>query len=228
MPMSPPIAIDDGTEALHIARQKPRQRRLAGVVSSHCRLRGTTMAHFPKSKTDGCVSIEAGNVFVIQDLHGRELARLDRVTALVWRLADGATPVQDIVRALRSGFDIAGDEELVWSALDRLADLDLLTERFTPPASGAQSSRRGVIRMATLGAAAAAATSALGIDQAHAGPVSTTLRPVPTTAPKPTTTARPTTTTARPTTTTTRSPTTRAPRPSTTAKPVTTTPDAGC
>jgi hypothetical protein len=183
------------------------------------------MARFPKSKTDGCVSIEAGNVFVIQDLHGRELARLDRVTALVWRLADGTTPVHDIVRALRSSFDIAADEELVWSAFDRLADLNLLTERFAPPVTGTQSSRRGVIRIAVLGAAAAAAaTSAFGIDSASAAPV-TTLRPVPTTAPKPTTTARPTTTTARPTTTTTRSPTTRPPRPSTTARPPTTTPE---
>jgi hypothetical protein len=178
------------------------------------------MAGFPKSKTDGCVSIEAGNVVVIQDLHGRELARLDRVTALVWRLADGTTPVQDIVRALGSGFDIATDEELVWSALDRLTDLKLLTEKFTPPATATQSSRRGVIRLAVLGAAAAAAASALGADSAAAVPV-TTLRPVPTTAPKPTTTARPTTTTARPTTTTTRSPTTRSPRPSTTARPTT-------
>jgi hypothetical protein len=174
------------------------------------------MAGFPKSKMDDCVSIEAGNVFIIRDLHGRELARLDRVTALVWRLADGTTPVQDIVRALDAQFDVAADDEIVWSALGHLADLNILTERFTPPMTEIPSSRRGVIRLAVLGVAAAVVAAALGVDAR-----SDVVRPVPTTAPKPTTTAKPTTTTARPTTTTTRSPTTRPPRsvPTTTSGP---------
>jgi hypothetical protein len=163
------------------------------------------MAIFPRAKTDGLVAIEADGVFVIQDSRGQELARLDRVTALVWRLADGTTAVDQIARTLTSNFDVAADSELVWSALDRLADLSLLTARLTPPVTDMPSSRRTIIRMAVLGGAAAAAGSSLGSKLAqarglHREPTSTTSN----------TSNTSNTSTTR--TSTTRTPTTRPPR----------------
>jgi hypothetical protein len=117
------------------------------------------MAMFPQARTEGVVAIEVGDILILQDEAGRELGRLDRFGALVWRLADGRTPVGGIARAAAVETGRAADNEAVWSVLDRLADFGLLAQRLTPPAGGAPMPRRGVLGLAAGGATGAAAAA---------------------------------------------------------------------
>jgi uncharacterized protein HemX len=101
-------------------------------------------------------------------MDGREVARLDRLEGQIWHFADGHRSVHEITELLR--MDMGGvplNAETVWSVLDRLADLDLLTDRVTPPVLGRSLSRRGILRVAgaAVGASAAAGSTAFGQDR---------------------------------------------------------------
>jgi hypothetical protein len=124
------------------------------------------MATFPRAKTDGVVVSESSDCFVFQNAQGEELARVDKASGLVWRLADGCTSVTDIAEAVRGELGILADSETVWSALDQLADLGLILERITPASNYTSVSRRGALRVASL--SAGVATAALVGRQAHA------------------------------------------------------------
>ena len=118
---------------------------------------------FPHAKTDGLLAIDVADELVIQGSDERAVARLDRVTGLVWRLADGKTSVDEIARTIGRRCDIAPNNEIVWAALDRLSDLDLMVERVTPPASVNSVSRRGAIRVAASVGIGAVAVGAAAI-----------------------------------------------------------------
>jgi len=130
------------------------------------------MVGFPQAKRDGLKATEVGDQTLLHRSDGRELARLDRVTALVWHLADGQTSVDIIALSVASRCDIAPNRETVWAALDRLSDLDLMAERTTPPVGTDLVSRRGVIRKVvgvTAGSLGLAA-SAMGLAAVTATP----------------------------------------------------------
>jgi hypothetical protein len=116
------------------------------------------MVTFPRAKTDGVAVIELSDCFVFQNAEGEELARLDKVAGLVFRLADGKTPVAEIAKAVAATLEISADNETIWAALDQLADAGLIRERLTPPANNNPVSRRGMLHMASLAGGALLAT----------------------------------------------------------------------
>jgi hypothetical protein len=108
------------------------------------------MLGLPCAKREGLRFVEVAGAFIVQDTAGQEMARFDRITEAVWRLADGRTPVEKIAHKLTSEFDIAADNEVVWAALDQLSDSELMTERTTPPAAANASYRRGILSLAVV------------------------------------------------------------------------------
>jgi hypothetical protein len=78
--------------------------------------------------------------------NGAEIARLDRVDACVWQLANGATSIDAIAHELAIRLKLTADKELVWTTLDRLFDFGLLEERVAPPAGNGLMSRRGMLK----------------------------------------------------------------------------------
>jgi len=117
----------------------------------------------PKANAEGVIGIEAGEIVIFKDKNGKERGRLDRLSALIWRLADGHTGVADISQAATEALGRPVDREAVWSALDRLADVELILERITPPAGQSSVSRRGIVRMAALASGALVASPAAAI-----------------------------------------------------------------
>jgi hypothetical protein len=117
------------------------------------------MERFPRVNSVAAVAIATSEALVLQDASGREVARLENIVGHVFRLADGSRSVARIARELED-CGIAATEEVVWSALDQLSDLNLLSERVTPPALTRSLSRRGILRVASgvLGATPALAS----------------------------------------------------------------------
>jgi hypothetical protein len=103
------------------------------------------MAQVPTARRIGVFMMEIGGETVVQDRFGHEIARLDTATAAVLDACDGEADVKTI--ATRLGLAPAD----VWAALDRLADLDLLTARVSPPGSARDVSRRRLLGCVSLG-----------------------------------------------------------------------------
>lgn len=78
---------------------------------------------------------------------------LNRTAALVWKECDGKTPVAEIAERVGRQLSEGVPEELVWLALGRLAQLDLLAPCARTTAAPMPVSRRRMLRR--LGAAAA-------------------------------------------------------------------------
>lgn len=100
------------------------------------------MTSFPRAEVDGLVALDVAGALIVQALDGSDRAHLDKTAGLVWRLADGKTSVEKISHRLSTEFGVAADSEVVWAALDRLADAELISERITPP-SGSIAMPRG-------------------------------------------------------------------------------------
>lgn len=90
---------------------------------------------------------------------------LDATAGWLWQHADGERSVDALLSGLRAQVDANADRELVFEALDRLADAELLQARIAPP-SGV--SRRVVLRRLMGAGALAALTAALGTSRVAA------------------------------------------------------------
>jgi hypothetical protein len=125
------------------------------------------MAELPSARTRDLIAIEVADELVVQHTDGREVARLDRLAGQIWRCANGHRSVSEIMDLLRVETGGSIDAETVWSAIDRLADLDLLTQRITPPALSRSVSRRGILRVVggAVGATATGVGTAFGQDR---------------------------------------------------------------
>lgn len=110
----------------------------------------------PNARRDGLVArpLDGDLVLLGQD---HDVHRLDAVTGWVWQHADGSKSPTALLAGLRAELHADADLELVFEALDRLADAGLLQERVAPPA--------GVTRRVTMqrlaGASALAALTAI-------------------------------------------------------------------
>ena len=111
--------------------------------------------YLPAARTAKLVVRELADEVLVYDTEAHRAHCLNRTAALVWKSCDGETPVSRI--AERVGLQLSSPvaEEVVWLALGRLAELDLLSPSASPrPAPPNQMSRRRLLRR--LGAAAAA------------------------------------------------------------------------
>jgi hypothetical protein len=78
---------------------------------------------------------------------------LNRTAALVWKHCDGKTPVSGIAERVGEHLSSRITDDVVWLALDQLAEFDLLTASATRPPASNLISRRKMIRRLGLAAA---------------------------------------------------------------------------
>ena len=80
----------------------------------------------PRARREGLVVRELTDEVVVYDLRRHEAHCLNALAASVWRACDGNTGVKEIAGRLGLAPGPREAEALVWIALDRLADADLL------------------------------------------------------------------------------------------------------
>jgi hypothetical protein len=78
---------------------------------------------------------------------------LNRTAALVWRFCDGRRTVTELMRCMESELGAPVDDQLVWHALDQLAEVGLLAGPLMPAMT--HMSRRELIRKSGIAAAVA-------------------------------------------------------------------------
>jgi hypothetical protein len=105
-------------------------------------------------KQDLLVEELPGEVLVY-DIERDRAHCLNETAAFVWKRCDGQNTPRDIARLLGSKVNSTVDEQVVWLALDQLADNDLLQRRLLVPPSIAGLNRRQLVR--TIGLAAVVA-----------------------------------------------------------------------
>ncbi|MGI8653701.1 MAG: PqqD family peptide modification chaperone [Pyrinomonadaceae bacterium] len=121
------------------------------------------------------------NEVVIYDRQRNKAFCLNHTAALVWKHADGATPVAKIAERLEKELKTPVDETLVWYALRELEKDGLLEPQATLPLTLAALSRRELIKTIGNGAAIAIPLVILmGVPSAAQGQY-----PTPTPTPRP-------------------------------------------
>jgi Coenzyme PQQ synthesis protein D (PqqD) len=101
----------------------------------------------------GIIARPVGNEVVIYDSQTHTAHCLNRTAAIVLRAANGENSVAAIVQTLALETGTTPDEDVVWKALERLAEAKLIESEPPPPVS---TSRRRALRRVGLGAAALA------------------------------------------------------------------------
>ena len=126
--------------------------------------------YLPAARTAKLVVRELADEVLVYDTESHRAHCLNRAAALVWKNCDGGTPVSRIAERVGRQLSSPVPEEVVWLALSRLAELDLLSPAATPGAPPNRISRRGMLRR--LGVAAAVSlpliTSVVSPTAAHA------------------------------------------------------------
>lgn len=105
----------------------------------------------PRARTERLVVEELDGEVLVYDKLTHEAHCLNGTAAFVWRLADGATPVSEMVSALPDA-GLPAEESLVWMAIDRLQRANLLQQPTELPGARSAYTRKEVLRV--LGAAA--------------------------------------------------------------------------
>jgi hypothetical protein len=106
----------------------------------------------PRARTRSLVVERLAEETLVYDRRRHRAHCLNPAATLVWECCDGRTTVAATAARLERDLRVAPHEALVWTALDQLARARLLAER--PPAV-AVPSRRELVRLLGLGAAAA-------------------------------------------------------------------------
>ena len=121
----------------------------------------------PQARHDRLVIQEVGDETIVYDEQRNHIHRLNQTAALVWRHCDGRRTPGDLAQALQDRIGAPVTEEMVWLALYRLEKEHLLQERLVRPETGAQITRRQMLRKAAL---VGGATLLLPVVQSMAAP----------------------------------------------------------
>lgn len=106
----------------------------------------------PMMRERGLVVQEASDELLVYDLDTNKAHCLNSTAAAVWKLCDGTRSIEDISRHFVSLSDDKLAEDLVWLAVDQLADSDLL-QNATANRRFAGMSRRKALKSIGLTAA---------------------------------------------------------------------------
>lgn len=110
--------------------------------------------YLPAARSSRLLVRELAEEVLVYDEEGHRAHCLNRTAALVWQHCDGRTSVPLIAERVGTQLSARVTEEVVWLALDQLAEFDLLTKNAArAPKPSNQISRRRMLR--TLGVAAA-------------------------------------------------------------------------
>jgi hypothetical protein len=102
----------------------------------------------PIARTERIVVDRVGDEVLVYDLDSDRAHSLDAVAAAIWRGCDG----ESAVATLAAQADVS--EEVAWSTLDHLAEIDLLAE---PLGVSSGHSRRALLRRGLIAGAAGVA-----------------------------------------------------------------------
>ncbi|MFN6963412.1 MAG: PqqD family protein [Pyrinomonadaceae bacterium] len=97
-------------------------------------------SQFPKARKSGLVVQEMPDEVLVYDLNADKAHCLNQTAATVWKACDGNTSIAEIARICGA----AGNEDLVWLAIDQLSESELLEQNVAPDFKG--QSRREVIK----------------------------------------------------------------------------------
>jgi len=109
--------------------------------------------YLPAARKSRLLVRELAEEVLVYDEEGHRAHCLNRTAALVWKSCDGKTPVARIAEKVGAQLSTPVPEELVWLALEQLAEFGLLGGGARRPESPGLISRRGMLRR--LGVAAA-------------------------------------------------------------------------
>lgn len=109
--------------------------------------------YLPSARKSKLVVRELAEEVLVYDEETHRAHCLNRTAALVWEHCDGKTPVSGIAERVGGRLSSRVSEDLVWLALDQLAEFDLLTSDAARPAPPNLISRRKMIRRLGLAAA---------------------------------------------------------------------------
>ena len=101
---------------------------------------------FPKARTENLIIKELSDEVLVYDLDHNKAHCLNRTAALVWKVCDGKTSIEEINDRLADQTGVAVDERIIWLALKELETIDLLSQSTSKPAFIASLSRRQLIR----------------------------------------------------------------------------------
>lgn len=84
---------------------------------------------------------------LVYDLRQHKAHCLNKTAAFVWQHCDGDTTVTEMAGLLQREMGTPIDSEMIWYALERLAQADLLEAKATPPVNVGLSRRRLIKRL---------------------------------------------------------------------------------
>ena len=100
----------------------------------------------PKARTEKLIIKELSDEVLIYDLDRNKAHCLNSTAALVWKVCDGKTSVEEINNHVAKHTGVAVDQRIVWLALKELETINLLTQPTRHPTLVANLSRRQLIR----------------------------------------------------------------------------------
>jgi hypothetical protein len=137
----------------------------------------------PHARQDQVLVEELAGEFLVYDLTRNKAHCLNRTAAFVWQQCDGQTPVAEIATRLAREFEVPVDEELIWLALHRLQQVDLLQEPLPRRTSRPVVSRRDMMRQLGLVGSVAILLPVVTSSNAPAAAQAASPRPTTTTNP---------------------------------------------
>lgn len=111
---------------------------------------------YPSARRENLVVEQLQDEVLVYDLEREQAGCLNATAALVWKYADGATPVPEIANKMAAELGAPVDARLVWYAVDQLGKKNLLQERMAIPAEYQRMTRRDfLVKAGVVGAAVA-------------------------------------------------------------------------
>ena len=93
------------------------------------------MSHTPTARRERLIVNELADETLVYDLERDEAHCLNQTAAIVWKLCDGQTTVDEIAIRVGNELQETVDAKVVWLALAQLRKRRLLLERISRPAS---------------------------------------------------------------------------------------------
>lgn len=109
--------------------------------------------YLPAARNSKLLVRELAEEVLVYDADAHRAHCLNRTAALVWKHCDGRTSVSGIARRVGEEMSSTVSEELVWLALEQLAEFGLLASAGLRPPASQPISRRKMMRRVGLAAA---------------------------------------------------------------------------
>jgi len=107
----------------------------------------------PQSRRETLIVQEMDNELVVYDSQRAQANVLNHTAAVIWKLCDGKTSVNEIAQRASHSLNTPVDAAFVWYTLNELSKKNLLVERAALPTNLKGMTRRDFLRAGVVGAA---------------------------------------------------------------------------